>query len=195
MGNEIATRPATRSASSREWLATARAELEATTGAADVLAQFARLSAAYGDGRIADQAARQMLLREWLEAFGAHSPRHLHQAVGALIQTVKFWPTIAEVLAEVRSLRKSLLDDVQRQAQIRLPCPQKDDFARHGRSEAEEIAFRAAVCLAARRKYGYRGLEGEAAPAPAADAGPYVVSVSDVSQALLAARRKRGLSA
>ncbi len=150
----------------------------------------------YGDGRIESPAARQMLLREWLEAFGHHSPRHLHQAVSAAIQTVKFWPAVSEIMAEVRSLRKSLVEGVQRQTQIRLPRYQKDDFARHGRSEAQEMAFRAGVILDAKKRYGYRLDKPEGAAGaiePDRDAlTPYVVDVSDLSPALVAARARRG---
>lgn len=191
MGNELATRPGTPSENSPEWLARARAELEATTAAADVLAQFARLSAAFGDTRIADPASRQMLLREWLEAFGPHSPRHLHQAVTVAIQTAKFWPAIAEVLAEVRSLRKSIVEGVQRRNQIRLPRPQKDDFARHGRSEAQEMAFRAAIVRDAKKAYGWKGEGAPPAPEGEPDPVPYVVPASDASEALLATVKRR----
>jgi hypothetical protein len=191
MAAELATRPATQFENSPGWLAKARAELEATTAAADVLAQFARLSAAFGDGRIADPASRQLLLREWLEAFGPHNPRHLHEAVTVAIQTVRFWPAIAEVLAEVRSLRKSIVDGVQRQNQIRLPRPQKDDFARHGRSEAQEMAFRAAIVRDAKKAYGWKGEEAPPAPEGEPDPVPYVVPASDASEALRASLMRR----
>jgi hypothetical protein len=169
----------------------ATSPLLSTTKPSDVHRAIARLVAAYGDQRVADPARRQLLVREWVEAFGPHNPDHLHEAVGRLIQTSTFWPSIAELLTEVRSLRKSIVEDVQRQRQKALPRHEKDDFARHGRSEAEEMAFRAAVVLNAKKHYGWVGDQARPALEGEPDPVPYVVPVSDASPALRAAMRKR----
>lgn len=184
-------RPATPCVNSPEWLANAKATLTETVSAADCLRQFARLSTVYGDARISTSDQRRLLLREWVEAFRDHAPAHLHEAVSRTIQGCKFWPTIAEILAEVRALRKSLLEDVQRQSAIGLPRPEKDDFASHGRTEAQERAFRASVILNAKKRYGWTGN----APAPVAaepDLAPFDIPASDVSEALRTARARAG---
>lgn len=168
-----------------------RQQLAASTTPSDVHRAIARLVAVYGDARVADAARRQLLVREWCEAFGGHSPDHLHQAVGRLIQQSTFWPSIAEILAEVRSLRKSIVEDVQRQSERALPRPEKDDFARHGRSVAQEMAYRASVVRDARRQYGFAGAAGPAVPEAEPDLAPFVVPVSDASAALRARRVKR----
>ncbi len=141
------TQLATRSGNSPEWLHKQMENLAAMTSASDVLKQFARLAANYGDQRIATSEQRTLLLREWLEAFGNHSPAHLHEAVSAAMKATKFWPTIAEVATEASAIRREAVSVVEivtgsgRHVAVDIP------FGREGRNEAEEIIHRTAQTL------------------------------------------------
>jgi hypothetical protein len=118
-----------------------------TTSASDVLKQFARLAANYGDSRVATHEQRALLLREWQEAFGDHSPSHLHDAVSAAMKTSEFWPTIAKIVAEVNAIRRDTLQAIEHLTH-RVPRePQQPEFERDGRNEAEEIIYRASQVL------------------------------------------------
>lgn len=185
------TLPAIRSANSPEWLQTQRQELSRIISQADLLRQIARLAAAFGDSRIATPEQRGMLLREWGEAFAGQSPEHLHRAVSEAIKTSKFWPTIAEIHGHVASQRRetvAAIDTLTGRGRYR---GEANEFARDGRTEAEETAHRAAQVLRWKQQAGFDRLladDGRAREVrPASQAG--------ASQALLAtqaARRMRG---
>lgn len=187
------TQLATRSGNSPEWLHRQMENLTAMTSASDVLKQFARLAANYGDQRISTSEQRTLLLREWLEAFGNHSPAHLHEAVSAAMKATKFWPTIAEVATEASAIRREAVSVVGivtgsgRHVAVDIP------FAREGRTEAEEIIFRASRLLKMKQETGYaKAFE----PDPIAEQRP-ASQDRTVSRELLnscAARRSKGLA-
>lgn len=149
------TQLATQSENSRGWLHKQMANLTATTSASDVLKQFARLAANYGDQRIATTEQRTLLLREWMEAFGNHSPSHLHEAVSVAMKATKFWPTIAEVAAEVSEIRREAVSVVGAMTGTGRHVAVEIPFARDGRTEAEEIAYRAAQSLRWKQQFGF----------------------------------------
>ncbi len=115
------------------------------TSASDVLKQFARLASNYGDSRISTTEQRTLLLREWLEAFSKYSPTHLHEAVSAAMKATKFWPTIAEVEVEASALRREAVSFVGHVTGTGRHVATPTVFERDGRTEAEEIIFRAAA--------------------------------------------------
>jgi len=146
---------------------------------------FVRLTAVYGDARVSDEAQLGLLLREWCEAFAYHRPAQLHEAIGVCIRTCKFWPTIAEVFDALRAsapvperVYSAAADDM---------APR--DFARDGRTQAEEIAYRAAFCLQMRKQYpaAFNGnyVAPEREPRPASDGG--------LSPALIELTKRQGI--
>lgn len=145
----------TRSENSREWLLKQTEVLRALTSASDVLKQFARLAANYGDSRISTPEQRTLLLREWLEAFGNHSPTHLHEAVSAAMKACKFWPTIAEVTTEISAIRREAVSVIGIVTGTGRWKADNAPFARDGRTEAEEIAHRAAQSLKWKQELGF----------------------------------------
>lgn len=145
----------TRSENSREWLLKQTEALRGLTAASDVLKQFARLAANYGDNRISTPEQRTLLLREWLEAFGNHSPTHLHEAVSAAMKACKFWPTIAEVTVEISAIRREAVSVIGIVTGTGRWKAEDAPFAKQGRTEAEEIAYRAAQSLKWKRDYGF----------------------------------------
>lgn len=156
------TQQATQSANSREWLLKQTEALRTLTSASDVLKQFARLASNYGDSRISTTEQRTLLLREWLEAFGNHSPTHLHEAVSAAMKACKFWPTIAEVSIEISAIRREAVSVIGITTGTGRWKADNAPFARDGRTEAEEIAHRAAVALKWKQDYGF----GQSEPDP-----------------------------
>jgi hypothetical protein len=122
-------------------------DLMARCSDSDFLRQLARLAANYGDSRIASTEQRTMLLREWVEAFRYHAPSHLHGAVSAAIRSCKFWPTIAEISAEITKLRREAVEAIHHLEAKKRGSRPEEPFARDGRTEAEEVAHRAAQIL------------------------------------------------
>ncbi len=130
----------------------------------DALKCLGRLAVVYGDAKIVDAKQRRLLAFEWAEAFAFIAPARVHAAIGRLLLVMKFWPTIAEVMAEVKA---------DAPAPPLLPTHRAEppeEFARHGRTEAEEIAYRAAQILNMKRQYGFGS-----APDPLLDATKPIV--------------------
>lgn len=94
-----------------------------------------------------------MLLREWVEAFRYHAPSHLHGAVSAAIRSSKFWPTIAEISAEITKLRREAVEAIQHLEAGKRESKPEEPFAKAGRTEAEEIIHRAAQLLKWKQDY------------------------------------------
>lgn len=152
---------------------------------ADALKCLGRLAVVYGDAKIIDTKQRRLLAFEWAEAFAFFEPDRVHAAIGKLLVSLKFWPTIAEVMEALKANTPPLPPAPPHRAE-------KIEFCREGRTEAEEIAYRAAQVLAMRRSSGFGSAPdtafGEPKPVPkepAPDDGY-------VSPALEAIARKRG---
>lgn len=156
MTNPSETLPATRSENSPAWLQKQKTILSQKSSAADFLRQFARLAANYGDSRIATAEQRGLLLREWQEAFGHHAPDHLHEAVSLAMKASKFWPTLAEVNEQLTHIRREAIAAVDAATGRTNWKSTKEGFCREGRTEAEEIAYRAAQILKWKAQYGYK---------------------------------------
>jgi hypothetical protein len=108
-----------------------------------LLRQIARLALQFGDRRIESDEQRRMMLYEWRLAFGRHNPTHLHEAVSAAITETKFWPTIAEIMTHLKEIRREC---VLRLEASKPSQPDRYVFARDGRTDQEEVAYRKAQC-------------------------------------------------
>lgn len=109
--------------------------------------QIARLALQFGDTKIKTDEQRKMMVAEWMEAFGAHAPEHLHRAVSKALKTCRFWPSIAEITDHLREIRRDDLDAVERATRSRDFNPADGQFCREGRDVAQEIAYRAASIM------------------------------------------------
>lgn len=78
----------------------------------DIAKQIARLAANFGDARVSDPAIRRLLIREWTEAMGMHSPVIVHGAVSKHIAASRFWPTVAEILTIIKAIRSEFEADL-----------------------------------------------------------------------------------
>lgn len=115
---------------------------------ADALKCLGRLAVVYGDAKIIDTKQRRLLAFEWAEAFAYFEPERVHNAIGKVLVSLKFWPTIAEVMDALKANTPPLPPAPPHRAE-------KVEFCREGRTEAEEIAYRAAQVLAMRRSSGF----------------------------------------
>lgn len=88
-----------------------------------------------------------MMLAEWQEAFGEHAPEHLHSAVSAAMRECVFWPAIAEISKPLREIRREAVAELDQATGRGRYLPEVVEFAREGRTEAEEIIHRTAQCL------------------------------------------------
>ena len=85
-----------------------RALLTDRLSMADVAMQFTRLVVEYGDAKVSTEERRELLVREWFEAFAEYSPRLLHQAVSACIAKGEHWPRISAVRKALLAIRGDL---------------------------------------------------------------------------------------
>lgn len=125
---------------------------------ADALKCLGRLAVVYGDTKIADPRQRKLLAVEWTEAFAYFEPDRVHAAIAKVLRGLKFWPTIAEVMDALKSDTPPPVVPPHR--------AERREFAREGRTEAEEVAYRAAQCLALRRQTGFGSSPDPFAPDP-----------------------------
>ena len=109
---------------------------------ASIAAQFERLVVEYGDSQIATKRQYEMKMLEWAEAFGAVPAGILRQAVTKCISQGEHWPRISHVQRAVADLMPAPERRNVWRAEEQAPEP----FCRDGRTEAEEIAHRAAQC-------------------------------------------------
>jgi len=171
------------------WLQKTRETLSQTASASDIVRQFARLAASYGDSRIATPEQRALLLREWQEAFGHHAPEHLHQAVSMALKDCKFWPTIAEINEHVTHIRREAIAAVDVATGRTRYQAKTQGFAREGRTDAEEIAHRAAQVLKWKQEYGFNRMLQSDEPAAKAKPASQDTTISDALKATESYRR------
>ena len=98
----------------------------------------------YGDDRIADSRRQSLLAKEWHEALIFYEPSLVETAISNCIRKLKFWPTIAELLDEVK-------------ANFRPPQTSYSEkyLAAPSNSIIEDMGKRAADCLRFREQYGF----------------------------------------
>jgi len=114
------------------------------TGTSEVSRLIARCVSVYGERRGVDM---RLMTAEWQNALGAYQPNRLMDALSEHIRKSPFWPTVADLLNEVR-------------AQTPPPSLPRfiaspSEFAREGRTEAEEIIFRASQLVKMKQDTGY----------------------------------------
>lgn len=105
----------------------------------DIARQFARLLVVYGASRAPGNAEQVILIREWLLALGWYSAQRLEGAINEWVKVGKFWPTPAEILEILHA-------DAPPAQRPQIVDTSRTEFCRDGRTEAEEIAHRAAQC-------------------------------------------------
>lgn len=81
----------------------------------------------------------RLVTAEWHDALGSYPTHRLHAALNEHIRRSTFWPTIAEFV--------EILREETPPPDLKLFKSEPKQFAREGRTEAEEIAHRAAQCL------------------------------------------------
>lgn len=103
---------------------------------ADIAKLIARCLANYGERKGIDM---RLVSAEWHATLGAYPMHRLNNALSEHIRTSTFWPTIANFVELLR----------QETPAPGLPRYRRDEklFSREGRTEAEEIAHRAAQTL------------------------------------------------
>jgi len=150
---------------------------------ADIGRLIARCLANYGERRGIDM---RLVTAEWHATLGAYPANRLNDALSEHIRKSTFWPTIANLVDLLRAETPAPL-------MPRVKAEPKVDLA------PAEISHRAAVIAEAKRKYGYSpaldAWDDNNKPQKA-DTGPFVVEVSDVSDALravLAKQRNRSI--
>ena len=159
--------------------------------------QLARCNATFGEPKNRSPELARIWANEWFRALSGYGCKTVCGAFDQAIRSGKFWPTISEVLEFCRA------DDHHHRDMVGLvnPTPHLEDytgraaqgFCREGRTEAEEIAHRAAQVEAIKAKHGWKpitdnGLIPVREPAPASQD----MTVSDTLRNSCAARRARG---
>lgn len=131
---------------------------------------------------------------EWMAALSGFGAKTVHNAISKVIADSKWWPTIAEVRtickADDDSWRDALGLKDDPTDRRRLSAPPRNGFCREGRTEAEEIAYRASVILKAKLAYtpaidAWDEMQTKTPPVPASQA-------QWISPELEAIARKRG---
>lgn len=122
---------------------------------ADVAKLIARCLANYGERKGVDM---RLVTAEWQATLGAYPADRLNRALSEHIRRSTWWPTVADLVEILRSEAPP--------PGLKLHRPADKPFCRDGRTEAEEIAHRAAQCRKWREAYGWNP-DGET---PASDA-------------------------
>jgi hypothetical protein len=145
----------------------------------DAVLATARLVAAFGDHRVADSGLMRLWLCELVEAFAGYTPERVNLALGAVIRRCKFWPTIAEIVTEVRG---------------QTPPPTLPAFREPVEPDRtpEEVARRVAAVAAMKKKWGWdQKFRPEVPQAEDKPFHGFDTEVSDVSADLKNLMRKR----
>jgi len=162
-------------------------------------AQMARLNANFGNpkDRTADQV--RIMASEWFEALGGFGTITVQQAFDKIIRTWvpsfgRTWPSLAEVNALCTDDHQGWLDALQLKPDNRTKPHQRDDepFCREGRTEAEEIAYRAAQLKKIKASLPFTPAFDYEVTDTIEPAKPALADDGYVSPALEAIARKRG---
>ena len=147
---------------------------------------LARIVSAYGERKGAVMA---FMVEEWHEALRFCEPAAVRDAWRTHRARSEFWPTPAELLRHIREAAPI----PERRYTATAADLTKRGFCRNGRTEAEEIAYRAAVVLAAKREA--EAIRAKHGPDPAEEAKPKPRPASQstwISDQLRALAVKRG---
>ena len=145
-------------------------------GEAEIYRLLARAGTIWGIEPIEDGAARRLLMVEWHDALSWWPFEVVNDALSRLRDKSKWWPKVAEVLADIR-------------AHLPPAAPARQEAPSQGDRTPEEVKRRVAIVAEAKRRYGWK--PEEAAPeGPILEPRVFDVPVSDVSEGLKALRRK-----
>lgn len=117
----------------------------------DVAKLVARCLANYGERRGVDM---RLMVAEWHGTLGAYPADRLNHALSEHIRRSTWWPTIANLVDILR-------EDAPAPG-LKRHVAEPHTFAREGRTEAEEIAHRAALALKWKQDFGF----GQSEPDP-----------------------------
>lgn len=95
----------------------------------------------------------RVMANEWLKALRTFGVQTVHRATTKCIQESKWWPALAEVVALCRSDEDGWRDALGIKDERRHHA-EPLAFAQDGRTEAEEIAYRAAQVASMKREAG-----------------------------------------
>ena len=129
----------------------------------------------------------RLMTAEWTAGLSRYGFERLSAAVSEHIRTSRYWPTIADILAQLQA--GHMAPGLPRYRSIDPP------FERAGRTAAEEMAFRAAQVLQWRAEAAAVWSPGETEPAatPVVRPASQAAVVSSALANSCAARRGRGL--
>jgi hypothetical protein len=116
--------------------------------------ELTRLNAVFGSPKDRTMDQIRVMANEWMKALKPFGRATVHRAVSKLIQESKWWPALAEVLALCLADEEGWRDALGIKDDRRYVA-EPDAFARDGRTEAEEIAHRAAMVASMRRDTGF----------------------------------------
>jgi hypothetical protein len=137
-----------------------------------------RAATIWGDARIADAAARRLLMVEWHDAFRFYTFAQVDGALTVLRDSLGWWPKVSEVLAAIRAaLPKPGLPTAEREVS--------------GTMTPEELERRRTVISEAHRRYGTVSADVVVNEWEQHDPVVYEVPVSDVTPALRARLGRR----
>lgn len=143
---------------------------------------MARCLANYGERRGVDM---RLMVAEWHATLGAYPADRLNHALSEHIRRSTWWPTIANLV--------DILREDAPPPGLPLHRAKQEAFARDGRTEAEEVAHRAAQARKWKQDFGFGQSEPDpldvrAKPKPASQDQ----TVSDRLMNSAAAKRARG---
>jgi hypothetical protein len=145
----------------------------------DVARLLARCLANYGERRGADM---RLMAAEWHASLGAHPAERLNAALTEHIRRSTYWPTVANLVDIMREQMPP--PGLPRHLQL------EQDFCRDGRTEAEEMAHRAAQVLSWKADIGFQKVvDGGEAPSASAAPASQFPGVSEALKASVAAQR------
>lgn len=191
---EISKSPTTRSAYLASWETRSNRLLQATGSPLEpkqLTDQMARLTATFGTPKDRTPDQMRMMVAEWFRALRVYGLKTVTRAFDKVIETAKWFPTIAEIAdlcsKDLESWRDAIGIGQHQMGQQPFRDPPR------GPISAEEIAKRAAQCLHWRKDFGFGGNASELRIGE--DSEVKASQDTTVSSALLrscAARRARG---
>jgi hypothetical protein len=126
----------------------------------------------------------EALVSEWHDALRFFDPDRVGTAWRTWRNTQKFLPSIAEILNLLREQAPKVGPSPR-------PVDPVEPFCQDGRTEAEEIAHRAAIVLNAKRKYGWA--ERYSAPDKPSEDAPKPASQDGLSPAFIELTKRQGI--
>lgn len=150
-------------------------QLSSTT---DVAKLVARCLANYGERKGADM---RLLAAEWQASLGAYPAGRLHDALTEHMRRSSYWPTIAHIV--------EILKEQTPPPGLPRYKREEEGFCREGRTQAEEIAHRAAQVLRWKQEYGFDRLLAPEAERAQPKAASQETTITDALKATPAYKR------